>query len=84
MSKSILLFLFLLFSAVNLLASNAFSEDDLRRLLYLRKAANKTLAGNFLILDKVGIDGETLSCRIYGTNRQVLLSRDWGTCEVEK
>ena len=52
MSKSILALLFLLFSVISLPASDSFGEDDFQRLLYTRKAANKTLAGNFLILDK--------------------------------
>ena len=71
MSKSILGLLFLLFLGIYLPASDAFGEDDLQRLLYIRQAANKTLAGNFLILDKISIDGETLQCRVYGTKRQV-------------
>ncbi len=74
MSKSILALLFLLFSVISLPASDSFGEDDFQRLLYTRKAANKTLAGNFLILDKIGIDGETLRCRVYGTNRQVVVT----------
>ena len=74
MSKYGFALLLLLFSAMHIPAVEFFGEDDSQRLLYIRKALDKSLAGNFLVLEKVSIDKQTLNCRIYGSNRKVNVS----------
>ena len=61
-------FIFTLLSLAWKAYGSPYSEDDINRLLYIRKPAGSSLASHFLVLKRVGLDRRTLHCRIYGTN----------------
>lgn len=61
--------IFVFLAAAGVLYGASYSEDDISRLLYLRKPVGNNLTSHFLVLKRIGLDRRTLHCRIYGTTR---------------